>query len=129
MQFKEDQEIIITFQDETRDHLEEIEQGILELENSQEKTDKELVHSLFRSAHSIKAGANLLEFRNIEALAHALENILTKLLSGELRMESEIATVSLQGIDKMGELLENLEFSDLVNLSSLVDNLTAQGKP
>jgi len=128
MNYKDDDEIISIFKEETAEHLVEIENGVLKLENNQGTIDKELVHSMFRSAHSIKAGANLLEFKNIEKLAHSLEDILQKLLSGELRMDGKSVTVFLQGIDTIRELMENLQFSELVNVSSTVNKLAEYSK-
>ncbi|MBU2515381.1 Hpt domain-containing protein [bacterium] len=129
MHFNNDMEIISTFEVETKEHLELIELGILQLANSQEKINKDLVRAMFRSAHSIKAGSNLLELQNIGALAHALEVVLQKLLSDAFPIESESATVFLQGIDTIRELLENLQFSDLANVTSLVEKLTEQSAP
>jgi chemotaxis protein histidine kinase CheA len=128
MHFKNDQEIISTFEVETKEHLQQIELGILDIENNQEEINKDLVRAMFRSAHSIKAGANLLGFRNIEALSHAMETILQKLLSGESRVKNESVTVFLRGIDMIGELLDNLQFSDLADVSPLVEKLIEQAE-
>lgn len=128
MQFKDDEEIVATFKAETREHLELIEYGILQLENHQQEIDKDLIHAMFRSAHSIKAGANLLDLKNIESLAHALETILQNLPAAKGHIESDLATVLLQGVDKISELVDNFPFSNLINISSLIDRLTEQAK-
>ena len=125
MDFREDAEVIFTFMDETIEHLMETESGILLLEKNQAETDPTMIHAMFRAAHSIKAGANLLEFKNIEKLAHALEATLQSLLSGELILEEQSATLFLQGIDKIRELAENLQFCELASVQSLVEKLNA----
>ena len=124
MDFSQDDEIIKIFIEESRDHLAEIEDGILELENESAGKKSELVHQMFRAAHSIKAGANLLNLRNIETLAHLLESILQRLRFGEQQTDSDLVTTFLQGVDKIAELIDNLSFSDLSNISLLVDQLT-----
>ncbi len=124
MDFSQDDEIINIFIGESRDHLAEIEDGILRLENESVEMDSELVHQMFRAAHSIKAGANLLNLRNIETLSHLLESILQQFRYGELQTDSDLVSVFLQGVDKIGELIDNLQFSDLSNISLLVDQLT-----
>ena len=63
MQYKEDDEIISIFLEETKDHLIILENGIIELENKITKTKQSLIESLFRAAHSIKAAANLLKLK------------------------------------------------------------------
>ncbi len=123
MDFKDDEEIVQSFVSETIDHLDNIENGILKLENNQESIDFNLIHSMFRAAHSIKAGANLLKFRNIEALAHALENVLQKLRLAGLVAGEEMVTTLLQTIDTIRDLVNNLHMSDLANVSFLIDKL------
>ena len=115
MAFNEDTKIVKTFVDETMEHLTEIEDGILLLEKSSRNNDDELVHSMFRAAHSIKAGANLLKFRNIEALSHELESTLQKLRQRKLVLNKEIVDVFLKGIDKIEEMINDLKQSYEIN--------------
>jgi len=109
MNFNEDNKIVNTFIEETTEHLTEIEHGILSLENNSQNIDDELVHSMFRAAHSIKAGANLLEFQNIEALSHKLENTLQKLRQQKLVLNKDIVDVLLKGLDKIEEIMNDLK--------------------
>ena len=126
MSYKGDREIVDTFLQESREHLEEIEQGILILERDQQnEIDPDLVHSIFRAAHSIKAGANLLEFRNIEAIAHELEEILQKVRLGEFQMDGDHISHFLSGIDKLNELLDNIHYCDLIKVDSLLNLLNS----
>ena len=111
MNFNEDKKIVSTFIEETKEHLTEIEHGILLLENNGKNIDDEIVHSMFRAAHSIKAGANLLKFRNIEALSHELENTLQKLRLQQLVINKDIVDVFLKGIDKIEEMVNDLKQS------------------
>ena len=115
MDFNEDTKIVKTFIEETTEHLTEIEDGILSLEKSSGNIDDELVHSMFRAAHSIKAGANLLKFGNIEALSHELENTLQKLRQQKLVLNKDIVDVFLKGIDKIEEMVNDLRQSYEIN--------------
>jgi chemotaxis protein histidine kinase CheA len=124
MDFRDDTEIVTTFVEETRDHLSDIEYGILRLEKKGRDADPELVHNLFRAAHSIKAGANLLALRNIERLAHALENVLQELRTGHRVIDGGIASSLLLTIDKMAELVDDLQHSDAVDVSAWIRQLT-----
>lgn len=123
LDFKEDKEIIITFVEETKEHLTEIEAGILQLENSSENIDDELIHILFRAIHSVKAGANLLKFENIELLSHKLENILQLLRQKRLALNSEIVDTLLKSIDKIEELVTDLKHGDNTNITGLLKKL------
>ena len=125
MAYKEDDEIVTTFILETRDHLEDIEQGILSLENNMARVDQNLVHKIFRAAHSIKAGANLLEFRNIEAVAHELEEILQKVRLGQYKLTGDDVSLLLSGIDKLNEMIGNIYCCDQISVDPLIKRLNA----
>jgi two-component system chemotaxis sensor kinase CheA len=109
MDFRKDEEIVNTFIMETMEHLTEMESGILLLENKTQAVDDELVHSMFRAAHSIKAGANLLEYGKIEELSHELESTLQKLRQRKLDLDEEIVNGFLHGIDQIGEMVNDIK--------------------
>ena len=109
--FNEDTKIVATFIEETKEHLTEIEQGILLVEKGGQDIDDGLVHSMFRAAHCIKAGANLLKFYNIETLSHEMENTLQDLRQQKQVLTKDMVDVFLNGIDKLEELLNDLKRS------------------
>ena len=115
MEFNEDTKIVTTFIEETTEHLSEIENGIISLEKNIGHIDDNLVHSMFRAAHSIKAGANLLKFRNIESLSHELEDTLQKLRQKKIVLNKSIVDVFLKGIDKIEEMVNDLRKSYKIN--------------
>lgn len=114
MDFNEDKHIVETFLEETMEHLTEIENGMLVLEKGGWNNNDELVHSMFRAAHSIKAGANLLKFRNIESLSHEMESTLQELRQEKLVINKEIVDVFLKGIDKIEEMINSLKQSYVI---------------
>jgi len=128
MIYQNDEEIVDIFVEETEEHLQEIEQGILAIEANREVIDEEMIHSMFRAAHSIKAGANLLKLKNIEKISHVLENCLQQIRQENIKLESDAVSLFLLGIDKIRELMGKLEFSDLVDISLLVHQLEKLGK-
>ena len=66
------QQIIHYFIEEAQEHLETVEQGLLDL--AEVISDAERVNEMFRAAHSIKGGAAMLGFEGIQATAHKLED-------------------------------------------------------
>lgn len=126
MDFKDDVEIVSIFIEETKEHLVEIELGILKLESSDKNINEELIHSLFRAAHSIKAGANLLELRNIENLSHGFESALQMLRQKKLILNDSNIDIFLEGIDKLNEMINDCQHSDNIDIASLIRRLTAQ---
>ena len=65
----------------------------------------DLLNAVFRDAHSMKAGANLLGLKQVERAAHALENVLDQLRSGRLAATSAVCQALLDGVDLLREIL------------------------
>lgn len=62
---EQQQRILGYFIEEARDHLNTIEQGLLNLEGT--LNDPEMISEVFRAAHSIKGGAAMLGLTSIAA--------------------------------------------------------------
>jgi chemotaxis protein histidine kinase CheA len=120
-----DEEVQETFLREAADRLTEVEQGLLKLEHCRDNPDQDLLDTIFRSAHSLKAAANLLEYRQIETLTHRLENILEDFRTGRLAPDPDNVTVLLEAVDKLRELTENPAASDERDVSAHLSMLDA----
>lgn len=105
------------FLEETGERLLAIENGLLDLETATASDGSDIVHKIFRQAHSIKAGAGLLELSNIATLAHRLENILEIIRTEKIVPSAKVITILLQTVDKLRDLLNNVEQSNLINIS------------
>ncbi len=106
MRFDEDKEVLQAFEEETRERLQSIEAGLLQMERNSASFGDAGVHAIFREAHSIKAGAGLLNMGEIEALAHRAETLLQRMRVGEQHPDSEVITVLLEAFDGVRDLLE-----------------------
>ena len=108
--------ILEVYLEETAERLDSIEAGLLKLEKNKE-CEPVLVNSIFRDAHSVKAGANLLKLKTIESLSHKLENVLEMIRTCELEASEMIITASLESLDKLRELIANIERSDDISIN------------
>lgn len=106
--------VLEVFIEETEERLNSVESGLLNIE--QGKLDDTVIHGIFRDAHSIKAGANLLKLQNIETLAHKLENILEMIRKKQGTPTDMTFTALLETVDKLRELLENVEKSNEISI-------------
>jgi len=95
-------EILIDFLDEALEHLEGIEEKILQLENSQ---DIELVNSIFRPAHTIKGTASFLGLNDIKYLSHEMETMLDDLRNDRIGVSDELIDTLLEGVDTLATML------------------------
>ncbi|MES9995322.1 Hpt domain-containing protein [Desulfovibrio aminophilus] len=116
-------DVLTVFVEESRERLASIERGLLVLEKNDHDADVAMIHGIFREAHSIKAGANLLHLRNIEGLAHKLENILERMRKRELTPTGRIISILLEGLDAMREMVEDVEVGEARDVSALLERL------
>jgi len=109
-----------TFLEESRELLQEMEQALLELENSPE--DADLINALFRAAHTIKGTSGVFSFEHVEAFTHVVENVLEKVRSGTIEIESDLIAILLRCRDHI-EVLVDLAVSGEENLDADVRNI------
>jgi two-component system chemotaxis sensor kinase CheA len=124
MEFREDREVIDSFMTETLERLSDIEVSLLRIGEGARPFD-DVLNAVFRDAHSIKAGANLLKFKNVETLAHHLEDVLQGLRVTRRMPSEEILNAVIGALDKMRDLLDDLSGSDLADVSAEVEILRA----
>jgi chemotaxis protein histidine kinase CheA len=101
-----DPEVLAAFAEEASERVGALEAGLLELERTVQAPQADLLNAVFRDAHSIKAGANLLHLRNLETVAHRLENVLDSLRKGLIAPRAEVTQALLDGVDLLRELLD-----------------------
>jgi two-component system chemotaxis sensor kinase CheA len=68
------------FMDECREHLQLLNEGLLELENN---PDDSVVFRIFRSAHTLKGASATMGFNKMAKLTHVMEDLLSKIRSKE----------------------------------------------
>jgi len=102
-----DPEVLAAFAEEASERVVALENGLLELERTAHSPPPDLLNAVFRDAHSIKAGANLLHLSTLEVAAHRLENVLDSLRKGQLRPREDVTQALLDGVDLLRELLDN----------------------
>lgn len=107
----DDDELRMTFQFASEDHLQKLDQGLLHLETYPE--DREKLAEMLREAHSLKGDAGMLGVKDVATLAHAWEHLL-----GTLKEETTVLT---------GELCDRL-YSGLKAIRQLVNEATT-GEP
>ncbi|MBN1141886.1 MAG: chemotaxis protein CheA [Deltaproteobacteria bacterium] len=67
------------------------------------------MNAIFRLFHSMKGSAGFLELTNISGVAHAAENLLDRIRSGKIKMESHHVTLLCQACDFAKEALDHVE--------------------
>jgi len=107
MQPEQQQRIMGYFIEEAKEHLNTIEQGLLNLQSTIE--DPELVNELFRAAHSVKGGAAMLGLNNIQRISHRLEDFFKVLREVPIRVDQHLESLFLQVFDGLKAQLDHLQ--------------------
>ncbi len=102
-----DQETLKEFIEEAKEHLEEIEGSIIDLEKN--PSDKPLIDAIFRTMHSLKGASGFLNLQKINTLTHKAENVMDALRNGTLENSSEIMDAILNTTDLLTQIIANLE--------------------
>ena len=103
------QRILGYFIEEAKEHLQTLEQGILQLGSSAQ--DTEMVNEMFRAAHSVKGGAAMLGYSSIQKTAHRLEDSFKILKENSIPVDQKLESLFLNGYDCLQDLIERLENS------------------
>ena len=123
-------EIFNEFLVEAEENLQKVEENLLELEKDPQ--NEELLNATFRAMHTLKGGAGFLGLTAIVETAHAAEDVLGKLRSGELTLTPEINDAILEAVDFIRNALQRYEAGEEVEVpEDLVKKLRAleQGQP
>lgn len=97
-----DPEVLATFKEEAYDRFAELELGVSLLDKAAPNDIATIVHDLFRSAHSLKATANLLGFTRIEKASKSLEDILHSLRKNDRSYDAQTAENLVRLLDEVG---------------------------
>jgi len=103
---EQQQRILGYFIEEARDHLNTIEQGLLNLEST--LNDPEMISEVFRAAHSIKGGAAMLGLTSIQHTSHRLEDCFKILKDNPVKIDEKLESLFLGVSDTLKALLEQL---------------------
>jgi len=99
---------------EAEENLSKIEENLLELEKDPE--NEEILNATFRAMHTLKGGAGFLGLEAIVETAHAAEDVLGKMRSGELRLTPEINDAILEAVDFIRNALPRYEAGETVEV-------------
>ncbi|OWA33781.1 chemotaxis protein CheA [Saccharibacillus sp. O16] len=94
------------FIDESNDHLQSLNEKMLELEASPE--DISIVQVIFRSAHTLKGMAATMGFEDLAALTHQMENVLDLVRNDKLKMQNFIFDTLFKSLDALEAMVQDI---------------------
>ena len=102
-----DEELLGEFLTESNESLESIEQQLMDLEACPE--DSELLDSIFRAIHTVKGSCGFLNLTRLEKVAHAGENLLSRIRELKYHVDEDIVSLLLECADAIKDVLTGLE--------------------
>lgn len=100
-------ELLDQFILESRECLERVGQRLLDVEKAPQ--DADLLNDLFRQVHTLKGNCGLFEFKALELVVHAGEDVLDRIRNGRLSYNESIADALLEAMDYTASLIDVIE--------------------
>lgn len=97
------------FLDETKEHLQNLNTRILELEADSENMDT--INEIFRAAHSLKGMAGTMGYKRMQNLTHDMENVFSEVRNGTIKVLPDMIDVLFQCLDALEEYTDNIQES------------------
>lgn len=94
------------FRAEAVEHLRALDAQLLALERDPD--DPAPVRLMFLAAHSLKGSGAMMDLAAIEALAHAVEDVLARLRDGRQRLDAPTADRLFRAFDLLGERIASV---------------------
>jgi len=94
------------FIEESRDHLQALNEKLLELEQSPKNVN--IINVIFRSAHTLKGMSATMGFEQMANLTHEMENTLELMRSSRLRVTSEAMDILFCCVDLLETMLGSI---------------------
>ena len=117
-----------TFRQEAQELLEQLEQALLDLEQS--PGAHHLVDGAFRALHTIKGSGAMFGFEDVAAFTHGFETAFDRVRQGGAPPSAELIAVALAAKDHIRTLIERPQDADTATGQAILDDLArAVGAP
>lgn len=97
------------FIDETNEHLQDLSQHLMVLEEEPENADT--INEIFRAAHSLKGMAGTMGYKRMQHLTHIMENVFSEIRNGKMTVTSELVDILFDCLDALQAYLDNIQQS------------------
>ncbi|MBU5246170.1 chemotaxis protein CheA [Bacillus halotolerans] len=94
------------FIDESKEHLQTCNEKLLLLEK--DPTDLQLVHDIFRAAHTLKGMSATMGYTDLAHLTHLLENVLDAFRNGDMAVTSDWMDILFEALDHLEAMVQSI---------------------
>ena len=96
------------FIEEAKEHIESLTKCLLTLEKDSQ--NKDVINTLFRSAHTLKGSSGMMGYKDVQELTHAMEDFFDEMRKGK-QATCELISVLLECVDQLTNRLDNIQNS------------------
>jgi two-component system, chemotaxis family, sensor kinase CheA len=97
--------VLASFLVESEEGLDVMEQALVQMESS--PSDLELLHTIFRVAHSIKGNATSLQLAELAGFAHVVEDLLDVFRERQMLPSVDLVSLLLKAADELRAMVAN----------------------
>ncbi|MGM0859985.1 MAG: chemotaxis protein CheA [Bacillota bacterium] len=94
------------FIDESKEHLQTCNEKLLLLEK--DPSDLQIVHDIFRAAHTLKGMSATMGYTDLAHLTHQLENVLDAIRNGDMAITSSWLDVMFEALDHLEAMVQSI---------------------
>ncbi len=124
-----DNQYMDMFLDESHEHLQSLNEGLLRLEENMEEIGA--VNDIFRNAHTLKGMSATMGYAKIAELTHEMEDVLDLVRKEQLKLNEDIMDTLFKCLDSLEQMVDSVgngESEDVVDVSDLVAKLSSISK-
>lgn len=124
-----DNQYMDMFLDESHEHLQSLNEGLLRLEENMEEISA--VNDIFRNAHTLKGMSATMGFAKIAELTHEMEDVLDLVRKEQIKLNEDIMDTLFKCLDSLEQMVDSVgngEAEDVVDVSDLVAKLSSISK-
>ncbi|HMD16810.1 MAG TPA: chemotaxis protein CheA [Terriglobales bacterium] len=97
--------VLASFLAESEEGLDLMEQALVQMESS--PSDPELLHQIFRVAHTLKGNATSLELKELAGFAHVVEDLLDVFREQQAQPTADLISLLLKAVDELRALVSS----------------------
>jgi two-component system, chemotaxis family, sensor kinase CheA len=97
--------VLASFLAESEEGLDLMEQALVQMESS--PSDPELLHQIFRVAHTLKGNATSLELKELAGFAHVVEDLLDVFREQQAQPTADLISLLLKAVDELRAMVSS----------------------
>ncbi len=110
---------------EAEDLIGTLSNGLLRYEKAYKagsKIDPDILNGIFRAAHTLKGLVGVFGFQDMGKLAHAMENLLSRLRLGQISADENLLDILFKAVEKLEEILAS-QTPNIIDIEDVLQKL------